>query len=133
MKRIQDEKGSMTVEFMAVLPLIFLLLLICWQFLVGAYAVVATKSAVNEAAKVYAITEDAGKAQAAAEKVIQANDHILSYEGSTISSPDSEGYFDVEIEVKLALVFLPGIIKNNLPANRQFVSFEEEIQSRVIR
>lgn len=53
-KIVSNEKGSVTVEFIAILPFVFLIMLICWQFLVGVYGVIISQSAANEAAKVYA-------------------------------------------------------------------------------
>ena len=47
-----DERGSSTIEFLGMIPLVFLVIMIAWQFIAGAHAVILAESAANEAAKV---------------------------------------------------------------------------------
>ena len=55
---IKDEKGSLSIEFLGILPLYFLLFLLLWQVVASGYAVISLKAAASDAAQVYAVSED---------------------------------------------------------------------------
>ena len=127
---IRDEKGSMTIEFLAVLPLVFLILMVCWQFLIGVYAVITAQSAANEAAKVYAITRDSGEALAAAETVVAAAGGGIGYVSGFISNGN---YFTAEVKVAVDLIFIPSLMRDNMAPEDRVITFHREMTGRVIR
>lgn len=132
MKKFFNQRGSVTVELIGILPLVFLILMICWQFLVGVYAVITAQSAANEAAKVYAITRDNVEAMNAAENVVSAAGGGISYQNGAIHA-NGDGYFTAEIDVAVDLVFIPSPIRDNLDPEDRVISFQRELTSRVIR
>ncbi|WP_035298876.1 TadE/TadG family type IV pilus assembly protein [Brevibacillus thermoruber] len=132
---ISSEKGSVTIEFIGILPLFFLIMLICWQFLIGVYGVIVAQSAANEAAKVYAITQNEGDALAAAEHVLHSAGGGVGYNSgeSYVKGPDSDGYFTVTVGANLDIVFLPDFIRDNMDESDRVITFERNITSRVVR
>ncbi|WP_133578877.1 TadE family protein [Aureibacillus halotolerans] len=47
------ENGSISIEFLGILPIFLLFVALFWQFLVTGFALMTVQSAVNEAAMVY--------------------------------------------------------------------------------
>lgn len=131
-KMVFNQRGSVTVELIGLLPLVFLILMICWQFLVGVYAVITAQSAANEAAKVYAITRDYVEAMDAAQHIVSAAGGGISYQDGAIHAK-GDGYFTAEIDVAVDLVFIPSSIRDNLDPEDRVISFQRELTSRVIR
>lgn len=130
LKRIAaNEKGSVTVEFIAILPFVFLIMLICWQFLVGVYGVIISQSAANEAAKVYAITGNSGEAMQAAKNVVNAAGGYISFNDCDITGNGS-GYFTAKVGVQMELAFLPDWLY--IEKEDRYISFDREITSRVM-
>ncbi|WP_436713755.1 TadE/TadG family type IV pilus assembly protein [Brevibacillus formosus] len=128
-KIVSNEKGSVTVEFIAILPFVFLIMLICWQFLVGVYGVIISQSAANEAAKVYAITGNSGEAMQAAKNVVDAAGGYISYNGGGITWEGS-GYFTAKVGVQMELGFLPDWLY--IKKEDRYISFDREMKSRVM-
>lgn len=122
----RNEAGSASIEFIGILPLVFMLMLILWQFLISAYAVILGQSAVNEAAKVYAITSDAVQAEAAASKILNTAGSSISFAGSSISGTNE---FNATVNVKIDFVFLPDKWFNPKPS----YTFPSEASGKVIR
>ncbi|MFS0554933.1 TadE/TadG family type IV pilus assembly protein [Brevibacillus sp. 179-C9.3 HS] len=133
-RQLSNEKGSVTIEFIGILPLIFLFMLICWQFLLGIYGIIAAQSAANEAAKVFAITGNQDSALNAAKKVLNGAGGGIGYNGgeSYIEYKD-EGYFKVIVGANLEIAFLPDILTDNMKPEDKVISFQREITSRVVR
>ncbi len=135
---LSNEKGSVTIEFIGILPLVFLIMLICWQFLIGAYAVITAQAAANEAAKVFAITQNESEALAAAQNIVEAAGGGIGYASGSVSFNDSGfgffngGYFTAQVDVSIDLVFLPEIIRKNMSPEQKEITFSREIKSRVI-
>ncbi len=128
-KIVSNEKGSVTVEFIAILPFVFLIMLICWQFLVGVYGVIISQSAANEAAKVYAITGNSGEAMQAAKNVVDAAGGYISFKGADISG-GVDGYFTAKVGVQMELGFLPDWLY--IKEEDRYISFDREMTSRVM-
>lgn len=124
-KRIKNEEGSMTIEFIGLIPLIFLMLIIFWQFMVGAYAVFVTHSAANEAAKIYSYTKSEGEAIGAAQKILQTSGQNVHYDGLSVSG-DSD--FSLTLNAELELIFLPSEWGSFLPR----IDFSKSVSGRVI-
>ncbi|MGZ0050937.1 TadE/TadG family type IV pilus assembly protein [Brevibacillus gelatini] len=132
-RALSDEKGSVTIEFLGILPLLFLIMLVCWQFLIGVYGVIAAQSAANEAAKVYAITGSESSALAAAEKVLAgAGGGIGFNRGESYIESQGDGYFKVMIGANLEIAFLPDILTRNMDEADKTILFQREITSRVV-
>lgn len=54
-RRIQNERGSQLIEFLAVFPMIVMALLFIWQMALVAYTVVVAESAARDGARVAAV------------------------------------------------------------------------------
>lgn len=132
MGRINGQKGSATVEFLGILPFVFLLLLILWQFLTGVYAVIIAQSAANEAAKVYAITGKSDEALDAAQKIVGSAGGGITYHGGGSGISGDGSYFTAKVGVHLDLLFLPDFIKQNMDEEDRVISFTRELRGRVI-
>lgn len=109
-KRLKkNQKGVATIEFLGMVPFVFLLLVILWQFFAAGYAVMTAQSAANEAAKVYSTSADEGKAMQSAREIVQATGSSISYDTGTshVSATSNRGTFKASVGVNLDLVFLP--------------------------
>ncbi|MFC3884371.1 TadE/TadG family type IV pilus assembly protein [Bacillus songklensis] len=127
-KRLTNEKGSASIEFLGMVPLLLLLFVMLWQFLVVGYALIVTHSAVNEGAKVFAVTEDPGQASAKASDVISKVGSSIRTGSFTVNNsgdPDFTAVMQTEVE----LVFLPADMRKGLPA----IPIKQEATSRVIQ
>lgn len=105
-RRLKNEEGSATIEFIGILPLALLLLMIIWQFIVGINGVLVTQSAANEYAKVYSITQNAGEASSAADSILSTTGNYLQSQGVSGSNLGSKE-FTAEARVNIRMVFLP--------------------------
>ena len=114
-----NQKGSATIEFIGVLPLVFMIMLILWQFLISAYAVIVAQSAANEAAKVYSITESRAKAQNSAQKIVSTAGSSIQFRGLSLPPNDD---FTATVDVAIDLVFLPKKLFNGKPPSYTFSS-----------
>ncbi len=127
-KKVKEEEGSATVEFLGILPFILIIVMIAWQMIVGIQAVVVAQSAANEAAKVYSMTEDSVEATQAAQKIVEAGGSYLSFNGASgMGSKD----FTTKINVKIDLVFLPNKLfsGNKAPS----IPYSTEASGKVIK
>lgn len=132
-RTMNSEKGSVTVEFIGILPFVFLILLILWQFLTGVYAVIIAQSAANEAAKVYAITGNTGEAMSAAREIVNSAGGGISYDDSSSGiSGEGGSYFTARIGVDLDLFFIPDFIKRNMSEEDKVISLSRELRGRVV-
>ena len=105
LKIIRNEKGSLSIEFLGILPFYFLFFLLLWQVVASGYAVLHLKSAANDGAQMYAITGS----------YIDAKDTIMeSIGGSNLLkeakvniTPVVSNLFELQIEANHSLVFIP--------------------------
>ncbi|WP_100406439.1 TadE/TadG family type IV pilus assembly protein [Bacillus solitudinis] len=103
-----NQRGSATIEFIGMVPFVFMLLMIVLQFFVAGFAVFSVQSAANESAKVYAATNDMVKAETAARDVLIANSNLYAPSGSYSSiSPSGSEAFTSQVNVNLKILFLP--------------------------
>ncbi|MBH0171677.1 TadE/TadG family type IV pilus assembly protein [Fictibacillus sp. 18YEL24] len=129
-KKLKSEKGSAAIEFLGMVPLVLLLMVALWQFFAGAYAFIVTQSAANEAAKVYAMTENIDEATSAANKVVSAaGDSILFNASRTSINASSERQFSASVGVDFELSFLKKLFKGSTPK----IPLDAEVSSRVIK
>lgn len=125
-KKLREEKGSMTLEFLMVLPYYLLFFLILWQAVASGIAIMKTQSAVNEAAKLYALTEDRSEAENLAKKELGSSD-IMAFRGFDIIL-HSKGEFEAVLEIDHGLVFIP-----NKWRSKASVEFAHSVNSKVIK
>lgn len=104
-EKLQNEKGSITLEFLTVLPYYFFFFLLLWQAVASGITIMQAQSAVNEAAKIYSITEIESDARDEVEKAIGSSD-IMTFERFNITSSGGKE-FVAEVELKHGLVFVP--------------------------
>jgi hypothetical protein len=129
-KKMKNEKGSAAIEFLGMVPLVLLLLVALWQFFAGAYAYIITQSAANEAAKVYAMTEDSSEATNAARKVVEvAGDSIMFNSSRTSINTTSNKQFSANVGVDFELSFLKKLFNNQAP----IIPLDADVSSRVIK
>lgn len=126
-KKINNEEGSATIEFLGMVPLVLLIAMILWQFLVAGYAVIVTQSALNEAAKTYSVTANEGEARAAAQDLInKAGGNLELRHVNPI--PGAGNDFTMQIAVYFRVEFIPKKIVGSLPK----VGFTRELSGRVM-
>lgn len=121
-----NEKGSASIEFIGIIPLVFMIMLVLWQFLISAYAVIVAQSAVNEAAKVYSITESSSEADMAAANIVNTAGSSIQFLGSGISGGDE---FEAEVNVDIKFVFLPDKWFSTVPS----YTFTSDASGKVIK
>ncbi|WP_269919553.1 pilus assembly protein [Caldifermentibacillus hisashii] len=132
-KRLKNEEGAISFEFLGILPFYFMLFLLLWQVVASGYALMTAKTAANEAAKVFALEEDELKAENKAKEVIGKSSVLLleKFEVVPVSSdptmPVGED-FKVKMDLKHQLVFVPKEWKKTTA-----IDFKEETASRVMR
>ena len=77
--KTKEERGSATIEFLSMLPLLLFFTLVLFQFLIVGYNVIVTQSALNEASKVYATTGNYEEAKMAAQDVLSTSGNNIIY------------------------------------------------------
>ena len=127
----KDEQGSASLEFIAMVPYVFLLMAILWQLVVGAYALITVQSAANEAAKVFSVSLESGEALQAARDIINRTGDSIRYSAarSYVSGVGRDGSFSVRIGVDLDLAHLP----DKFFPNRLTIPITQKTVSRVIK
>lgn len=103
-KRIQEEKGSFTLEFLMVMPYYLFFMLLLWQAVASGITIMQAQSAVNEGAKIYSMTKSESEAREVVRDMIGHSD-IMSYENFDVSPAGKE--FVAEVKLKHGLVFVP--------------------------
>ncbi|MFO1442100.1 pilus assembly protein [Bacillus sp. Bva_UNVM-123] len=128
---VKNERGSATIEFLSMIPLILLVMMIFWQFLVAGYAVIITQSAANEAAKIYSVTESKEQATEAANKIVSTSgDNLkLRTDYEIINRSSGSRDFTATVTVDMRLQFLPKKILGVLPP----ITFNKEISGKVLK
>ncbi|RLL46507.1 pilus assembly protein [Oceanobacillus piezotolerans] len=119
----KNENGSLSIEFIGLLPFFFILFLAFWQIIGSGASLLLAQNAVNESAKVYSVTANVTEAENTLQSVIGSST-ILSYEDFNITQ-DSEGNFTVSITGKHGIVFGP-------PSWRDVFEVTHQTYSRVI-
>lgn len=102
---IGNEKGSMSIEFLGVLPFYFLFFLLLWQVVASGYAVLSLKSAANDGAQVYALSGNYTDAVDAVNESIGSSSLINDVAVSVPSA--GNGLFELNITAQHPLVFIP--------------------------
>ncbi|MGM0831161.1 MAG: pilus assembly protein [Bacillota bacterium] len=105
-KRIKNENGALTFEFLGILPFFFMFFLLLWQVVASGYAIYTVKTAANEGAKSYAATKDPAEAESTVKKVVGTS-NVISYKGLSVTPMDVNGKFEVNVSVSHPLIFIP--------------------------
>lgn len=123
----KKEEGSATIEFLAIVPLMLLIMMIFWQMLVSGYGVIVAQSAANEAAKAYALSGNEVDAKDAAKQILGTSGNV-KYVSATIPSHGASKNFTVTVDTKIDLVFIPKKIMNPPPS----ITFSRSVKGRVL-
>lgn len=126
-KVLREERGSMTLEFLMVLPYYLFFFLILWQVVASGLTFLKAQSAVNEAAKVYAVTSDLLQAKDKAKDILGFSD-MMSYKNFKIDPPNATDDFEAIIEFDHGFVFVPKQWRKQASE-----SFTLSVNSRVIK
>lgn len=109
--KLNNEKGAITFEFLGILPFFFMFFLLLWQVVASGYAVFTAKTAVNNAAKTFAATNDINEAEQVAIETIGTSS-VINYENMQVTFLDGQGKFEMKLSAKHSLVFVPSPWKN---------------------
>ena len=123
---LDNEKGSATLEFLMVLPYYFLFFLLLWQAVASGLTFMKAQSAVNQAAKIYSVTNDENQAASAAREAIGASE-MMTYQNLSISN-NYDNTFNAKIELRHGFVFIPKEWRN-----RASVTLTQSVSGRVIK
>jgi hypothetical protein len=127
LRKLNNERGAISIEFLGILPFFFLFFLLLWQVVGTGYAVFTAKTAVNDAAKVYATTNDEWKAIEAAKDSIGSSP-VLEYKDLKIPEYSSAtGKFKLVLYTNHRIEFIP-------EKWRDFstIEFEQEVYGKVL-
>ncbi|WP_108672185.1 hypothetical protein [Peribacillus acanthi] len=104
-KPFKNENGSVSLEFLGILPFYFMFFLLLWQVVASGYAVLSAKTALNDAAKTFASTNDAGEAELIAKEAMGSSS-VIQYENLSVST-STDGKFMMTLESEHFLIFVP--------------------------
>ncbi len=124
-KRLKNEKGSYSIEFLGILPFLLFIFILLWQAVASGYAVYTLKTAANEGAKVYALTENIDEAESAVREGIDST-NVLTYQNMWVV-PQGNGQFELYVSVQHPLIFVPDPWKPQTT-----FTLNESITSRVL-
>ena len=105
LKIIRNEKGSLSIEFLGILPFYFLFFLLLWQVVASGYAVLHLKSAANDGAQMFAITDSFMEAKDTVMESIGGSN--LLKEANVNITLTGDNLFELQIEANHPLVFIP--------------------------
>lgn len=103
---LKSEKGSISIEFLGILPFYFLFFLLLWQVVASGFAVFNLKAAALEGAQVYAISEDRLETEAVINRSLEDGELLTNYSFQINEDPYSD-IFVIEVTAKHPLIFLP--------------------------
>ncbi|WP_416148242.1 TadE/TadG family type IV pilus assembly protein [Salipaludibacillus sp. HK11] len=104
---VKNEKGSQTIEFVAIFPLIILSFLLIWQIALVAYAIVVTEAAARDGARTASVNGDY-------RTVIERSAYGLDIVNEPEMSLGSSSYGEevtITVETKVPVIQMP-FIKN---------------------
>nr|WP_295974881.1 pilus assembly protein [uncultured Bacillus sp.] len=103
---LQNEKGSISIEFLGILPFFFLFFLLLWQVVGTGYAVFTAKTAVNDAAKTFAATDDLNQAIGVAKDTL-GNSSVIKYKDLAVTEYNGNGHFKLILHTDHYINFIP--------------------------
>lgn len=113
--KIKNERGSLSIEFLGILPFYFLFFLLLWQVVASGYAVIHLKSVASDAAKVYAVSEDYYEAKDLIDKAIGDSELLKNHTFDIREDVYNPALFVITIKADHSLVFLPENFKQKVP------------------
>lgn len=100
-----NEKGSLSIEFIGILPFVIVIFAVFWQLIGTGSSLLIAQKAINESAKVYSITKEPIEAKEIVDEIIGSNT-LLDYSNFNVEE-DREGYFKVKFTGHHKIIFLP--------------------------
>lgn len=97
-------KGSATLEFITILPLVFMMCLFVWQFVVAGMAVMETQTLVKEGARLAAQSGDADREE---KRGLEAFPATRDYRLISYRVQIRDGQATASAETEIDAVFLP--------------------------
>ena len=113
--KLKNERGSLSIEFLGILPFYFLFFLLLWQVVASGYAVIHLKSVASDAAKVYAVSENYDETKDIIDKAIGNSDMLKNHTFEIRKDIYDSSLFVVTIKADHSLVFLPSNFKEKVP------------------
>ncbi|WP_257985967.1 pilus assembly protein [Bacillus sp. M6-12] len=95
----------MSIEFLGILPFYFMFFLLLWQVVASGYAVFTAKTAVNNAAKTFAATNELTEAIDSAQETL-GNSEVISYK-NLVTTDLGNGKFKIVLYTDHSLTFIP--------------------------
>ncbi|MFB4169302.1 TadE/TadG family type IV pilus assembly protein [Virgibacillus sp. JSM 102003] len=126
MKKLKNERGSLSIEFLGILPFFFMFFLVLWQVVASGYALHTVKTAASEGAKTYAATTDIDEAKDTITQAI-GNSSVVDYQGLEVEFLNSSGKFELDLEVSHSIIFVPDQWKPSTS-----ITFDESVVSQVL-
>ncbi|MQY14824.1 hypothetical protein SRB5_50000 [Streptomyces sp. RB5] len=99
-RRWRDDSGQITVEFMGMIPLIALVLVLVWQFVLVGYTYTLAGNAADMAARAAALGQDAGAA---------ANEQLPDGWTASVAVSETDGVSTATVDLKVPVLFPGGI------------------------
>lgn len=113
--KLKNERGSLSIEFLGILPFYFLFFLLLWQVVASGYAVIHLKSVASDAAKVYAVSENYYETEDLIDKAIGNSELLKNHTFEIRKDIYNPALFVITLEANHSLVFLPGEFKQKVP------------------
>ncbi len=104
---ITEERGSLSIEFLGILPLYFFLFLLLWQVVASGYAVISLKATASDAAQVYAVSEDYNETKEVIDQSLAGSSILQNHQFVVQNVAGSADLFEIKITASHPLVFLP--------------------------
>ncbi|SEU05316.1 hypothetical protein SAMN05421676_11640 [Salinibacillus kushneri] len=124
--KLREENGAISLEFLGILPFFFMFFLILWQVIASGYAVYTIHTAANEGAKTFSITQDIDEAEDTVIDVMGSSS-VINYNRMDVTYLTSNGQFELEVEGKHPLIFVPDQWKSSTA-----IDLEETTVSQVL-
>lgn len=100
-----SRKGSATVEFVIILPLVLLLCLVIWQAAVAGLAIFNSQEAIQEAVRIAAVSEDEERAK---KKAYDTFSNTKYYKMKNVKVKIKKQTVKVSAQVEIDLIFIEG-------------------------
>lgn len=99
-------KGSVTIEFITILPLVFFMCLFVWQFFVAGMAVMETRTLVRDGVRLAAATNNVEETEKQSKKAFPntGSYHLSDFEVKIL---EKDGQVQATAKTEVEYVFLP--------------------------
>lgn len=102
-RNMGSRRGSVTVEFVSIIPMIVLMSMFIWQVVIAGMAVMKTQTALQDAVRIASITEDLEEAQ---QKGLQSFGDSSSYKLQNLEVNLDEDRAVATASTKIELIFM---------------------------